>query len=638
MEGFRRTYCRFCAEPKLDDCIMHINTDPTFFQQISDILSFVHANYIDLSPENLLPKTICLSCYGLLLKSHEFLLKVRSAQLSLTQGVPVFEHVKLEPPVASSSCLKFKEEAREGAAASAKAMTMKQPETVPADPSWTGYIFHCACCPSSFPSMNELRDHTKRDHKMCNALQCGDCDEKFGNFETYAAHIRGHRSGLRNYCHYCNKKLSNPELAKSHIDKHISSQRACPRCGEIFKTTQSLTKHVIQYKNLMMRNATVIRKRKKKTVEKIIVCEPNDKDDTSWTGYSWECLTCDSEFENMAALRLHSMETHSKCFALQCGDCDESMDCFKTFVDHIRKHRPYLKQFCEYCNHKFEPGQESAHIDTHFEGLQKSCDGCGLILPDFGELQNHIAKYDSPMPKTVPFKKKERPVTTEDLTCRICNHVSKCVRRFQNHLKLHTERKRDHTCDKCGKAFYTKSSLTAHLIIHSNTNSWVCEVCKRSFLTIIRLKKHVKTHYADKPFECAVCKRTFRLKEQLKNHSIMHTDEMPFRCQFCDKCFRHKNVLKTHENQHTGARPYSCTECTMDFANWSNCNKHMKRKHGMTIAKSKLTPIGKLPINPKTGLPNKVDDLSKAKEWTQQILATTRRRTKRPKADDDDDN
>lgn len=62
----------------------------------------------------------------------------------------------------------------------------------------------------------------------------------------------------------------------------------------------------------------------------------------------------------------------------------------------------------------------------------------------------------------------------------------------------------------------------------------------------------------------------------------------------------------------------------------------MKRKHGTTLAKSTLTPQGKLPLNPKSGKPKKVREFDSVREWTELILAPQKRgkKTKMQKAAD----
>lgn len=276
------------------------------------------------------------------------------------------------------------------------------------------------------------------------------------------------------------------------------------------------------------------------------------------------------------------------------------------------------RKICPYCNTDMRD-EDDAHVASH-AARRHACPACARSFPRQRALRAHAARLH-PSPLIAPPKKRRKgPPTDKELTCQVCGVIMKTPASLKAHLRTHTVRKRNYTCDRCGKAYYTKGSLDAHRKIHDGQATEACKMCHKTFLTLQRLKKHVKTHNLQMPFECDCCQRRFSSKDRLREHVKVHMDVLPFQCQHCAKRFRHKGILRTHEHQHTGARPYSCNVCCMDFGNWSNCNKHMKRKHGTTLAKHVMTPHGKLALDPATGRPGRLRMDRGVREWSERML------------------
>ncbi|KAL4710356.1 hypothetical protein ACJJTC_003753 [Scirpophaga incertulas] len=349
----------------------------------------------------------------------------------------------------------------------------------------------------------------------------------------------------------------------------------------------------------------------------------------TWKEYPWVCAFCSIEFLDMDMLRSHSKVVHGRCSAFMCIDCkDIKKHSFTSFVKHVRKHRKCLRTRCYYCHIVLDKDEPlGIHLKTHFKKPQTSCPMCGEIFKNEESLKCHLQEFGLQKRKRRP---RGTPITIEDLTCPLCKKVYKNPNSLRDHKKLHTvDRKRNYTCDRCGKMFYNKGTLTSHIMSHDKIRPHVCKICNKSFLFPNMLRRHVEMHSGVKPFSCEQCGRCFRLSYQLNAHKIVHTDSMPFVCQFCSKAFRYKQILKNHERQHTGAKPYSCKNCGMEFTNWSNYNKHMKRRHGLDTSKKKITPHGVFPINPETGQIIQVVDPEGTEEWKSKIMIPAKRGKKK---------
>lgn len=255
-------------------------------------------------------------------------------------------------------------------------------------------------------------------------FQCGlhGCSLLFDRFLSLVDHERaGHPSSY--ICILCGLACYSAESLIFHSDNNHGSKSTfiCRVCGFFNRNARGLTIHTQQEH---MKGAV-----------------------------TYQCEKCVYTSENYVTFNNHKRTAHQHDNSkFVCEECGNNFATKQSLTSHRRLHNPDFKKFaCKYCPQKF--GHSSVlliHMRVHTGEKPFACKICGATFGSQTAAIRHrrvVHAVESEMAFQCPDCGKKYP--------------SRAKRDFENHCKTHTG-VRDHVCELCGSAYFSKKGLRKH--------------------------------------------------------------------------------------------------------------------------------------------------------------------------------
>ena len=208
--------------------------------------------------------------------------------------------------------------------------------------------------------------------------------------------------------------------------------------------------------------------------------------------------------------------------------------------------------------------RSSYFVSLHFDYL---CD-CLLFQARMFQCEKCCKSYDrqSSLVKHSHVHNELKP-----FVCSICQKAFVYKDSLNQHKLTHTD-VATAVCPICGKTFKQRASLSKHKSIHEPAK-YTCDSCGRKFYRKEFLLAHLKTH-GDKK-QCSACKaRVFHLDKHICK---MERREPQHQCPVCEKRFQQKRYLTEHiKSTHTKTRLFVCIKCNKTFNYRASLHNHNK--------------------------------------------------------------
>uniref|UniRef100_A0A8D3A6Z4 C2H2-type domain-containing protein n=1 Tax=Scophthalmus maximus TaxID=52904 RepID=A0A8D3A6Z4_SCOMX len=338
--------------------------------------------------------------------------------------------------------------------------TKKKEKSSPAPEEPNAMPFSCAECSLTFPSVDNLQQHSSEHHSQ---------DTTEENEDGELAPVDDDHSHDADF---------NPQPSVAESIQRLPSQRpqrlgARSRISAITKLIAPKRRGKTSERTQMEPAAPAVRSAKL-TKHKWFSCNkckrtygsPNDLTGHKCALRQHKCAQCGATFNKSGFLKRHEQTAHANAKSYSCDLCDKVFATSGNLKQH-QKSNTCMKYHCS-------DGLMDQLQDEQEEEKEYTCPHCGKSW-----LFVHGAAQRAP-----EDAHGEKPY--------LCTHCGESFRQsgdLKRHERKHTG-VRPYSCPECCKSFSRPQSLKAHQMLHMGQRMFKCTQCGKSFSRNYHLRRH----------------------------------------------------------------------------------------------------------------------------------------------------
>lgn len=274
--------------------------------------------------------------------------------------------------------------------------------------------FICGTCDKLCPSLDDLKTHERRSHKVKH-IQCPSCPASFYSNFHLSRHSKMHTSERPFACDACGNRFRLLSELMSHeiIHSRTLSSINLIKCLECGKGCHNLEVHMLQHAKARTFVCDICQAtfRTKEHIRSHMGIHINAR--------CYKCSICCKDFNFRTQLSRH-LRIHSQICPFQCETCGKGFKFSGSLTLHKRSHTGEKPYKCERCEKAFSTVMSlKLHTRIHTGNKPYVCPTCGRGFHDGSTMKVHMRQHTGENP----------------YVCHICGKTTKQASNMKSHYR-----------------------------------------------------------------------------------------------------------------------------------------------------------------------------------------------------------